>query len=136
MNTSVQLPSINGVPIITYGLIGITTLVLAYITFQDQTVENEVVPEKEETTNNTIQNLLSPSEEKPVEESRSDFIESVKENSPEVDRNLSLFSPETPIRAEQPRQGPFPGGKNKKNKSKKNKQSKKNKKSKTKRNTK
>jgi len=47
MATSVQLPSINGVPVITYGLIGLTTLVLAYITFQDNSSEDNNSDSKE-----------------------------------------------------------------------------------------
>ena len=47
MSTKIQLPTFNGVPIITYGLIGLTTLVFAYIAFQDN-IDEEGEDNKEE----------------------------------------------------------------------------------------
>jgi flagellar biosynthesis component FlhA len=105
-----NLPAINGIPVVTYGLIGLTTIVLAYITFQDNTQ-----PSKE------------PEEEEPEEE----------EEEPEEEEPVADAPVESPVGApEQSNQDteikkPFFGGKKQK-KSKSSKKSKKNQKSKSK----
>jgi len=65
MSSSMNLPAINGIPVVTYGLIGLTTIVLAYITFQDDTVPVEEEPEPEPEPEEEEE---EPEEEEPIEE--------------------------------------------------------------------
>jgi len=132
MDTKVQLPSINGVPIITYGLIGLTTLVLAYITFQDDSSEEKIDSSPENNTLDKSDYYEKPEYDKP------DYDKPTDEDDYKPQSNNSMLSPfssdisnEKPI--ENQNKNPFMGGKYKrKTKSKKSK-TKKDKKSKTKR---
>jgi len=132
MDTKVQLPSINGVPIITYGLIGSTTLVLAYITFQDDSSEEKIDSSPENNTLDKSDYYEKPEYDKP------DYDKPTDEDDYKPQSNNSMLSPfssdisnEKPI--ENQNKNPLMGGKYKrKTKSKKSK-TKKDKKSKTKR---
>jgi len=133
MSTKIQLPTFNGVPIITYGLIGLTTVVFAYIAFQDN-IDEESEDNKDEKGREEEQRRDVEEEQRRdvEEERRRDVEEPLQKNS-----ILEQFSPNKP--ADQPfenqenqNKNAFMGGKSKrKTKSKKSK-SKKDKKSKTK----
>ena len=133
MATSVQLPSINGVPIITYGLIGITTLVLAYIAFQDN---GSIEKESESSTSEVKKPAYEEREEREERDYDNDFNKPPSRQSFEEDSFSSNTPSEPPT--ENPNRNPFMGGKYRKSKkSKKSKsKSRKSKKSKTKRRSK
>ena len=147
MATSVQLPSINGVPVITYGLIGLTTLVLAYITFQDDSTTEETSRKEAEEERERLEEEAEEQRERleeEAEEQRQRLEAEAEEQRQRLEEeaeeqrqpSTSIFSSNAEKPVENQNKNPFMGGKSKrKTKSKKSKKSrsKKDKKSKTKR---
>ena len=136
MATSVQLPSINGVPVITYGLIGLTTLVLAYITFQDDSTTEETSSKEAEEQRERLETEAEEQRERLEEEAEEQRQRLEEEAEEQRQPSTSIFSSNAEKPVENQNKNPFIGGKSKrKTKSKKSKKSKskKDKKNKTKR---
>ena len=114
-----EYATFNGIPLISYGLIGVTTMLLAYSVFSD---DSKPVPPKSMTEQ--IQSMSSPDKKEPEEQS---FIpESVSDYLPEAPKLDQSFIPEA-VAEYLPKSEPEPtkGGKKKRTKHNKGKKGKK-----------
>ena len=104
--------SINGIPIFTYGMLGLTTIVLAYVTFMDD-------GEGKSFANPADQPSFSdtpPSNNIPKEES-SEFVGEPKKEEPKKEETEGFFGEPKKEEPEKP-ENIFKGGKHKKTKRK------------------